>query len=319
LKISREIKTAILAISAILLFIWGYNFLKGQNILNNHTKLYVEYDNVEGLATGAPVTVSGKMIGKVSAITLNNNGKLLVEIQINDEQFPISKSSVAQIYEPGPIGGKQIAIIPNYKDNNVVTTGDRLLPDVKLGLLSSFGNKLEPTQQKVNQLLGNADVLMTNLNDVLDAQTKQNLKNTIVELNKTLAEFRKTAEKANTLLASNEKNIAGTMANANKTTANFAKLSDSLAKINFGKTVKNLENTLASVDKIMVNLNSGKGTLGKLMKDEALYTNFTKTSKELELLLKDVRLYPTRYVNVSLFGKKNKPYIAPVDSISKSK
>jgi phospholipid/cholesterol/gamma-HCH transport system substrate-binding protein len=319
LKISREIKTAVLVISAILLFIWGYNFLKGQNLLNSHTKLYVEYDNVEGLATGAPVTVSGKMIGKVNAITLNNNGKLLVEIQINDEDFLISKTSVAQIYEPGPIGGRQIAIVPNYKDTNYIKSGDHLLPDVKLGLLSSFGDKLEPTQQKINKLLVNADLLMGNLNDVLDAQTKQNLKNTIVELNKTLAEFRKTAEKANALIATNEKNLAGTMANANKTTANFAKLSDSLSKINFGKTVKTLENTLASVDKIMVNLNSGKGTMGKLMKDETLYNNFSKTSKELELLLQDVRLYPTRYVNVSLFGKKNKPYIAPIDSISKLK
>jgi phospholipid/cholesterol/gamma-HCH transport system substrate-binding protein len=318
LKITREIKTAILVISSILLIIWGYSFLKGHNLLNSHTKLYVEYDNVEGLVTSAPVTVSGKTIGKVSAITLNKNGRLLVEIQINDKEFPISKTSVAQIYEPGFIGGKQIAIIPNYKDVNLVVTGDKLLSDVKEGMMSAVGNKLEPTQQKVDKLLVNADNLMGNLNDVLDVQTKQNLKNTIIELNKTLEEFRKTAQKANSLIDNNEKNIAATMTNANKTTANFAKLSDSLAKINFGKTVKNLETTLANVDKIMINLQAGKGSMGKLLKDEALYNNFTKTSKELELLLKDVRLYPTRYVNVSLFGKKNKPYIAP-DSISKSK
>jgi phospholipid/cholesterol/gamma-HCH transport system substrate-binding protein len=318
LKITREIKTATLVISSILLFIWGYNFLKGHNLLNSHTKLYVEYDNVEGLATAAPVTISGKTIGKVSAITLNKDGKLLVEIQIDNKDFPISKTSIAQIYEPGFIGGKQIAIIPNYKDENLVVTGDKLLADVKEGMMSAVGSKLEPTQQKVDRLLVNADNLMGNLNDVLDVQTKQNLKNTIVELNKTLEEFRITAQKANSLIDNNEKNIATTMANANKTTANFAKLSDSLAKINFGKTVKNLENTLASVDKIMINLQSGKGTMGKLMKDETLYNNFAKTSKELELLLKDVRLYPTRYVNVSLFGKKNKPYIAP-DSITKSK
>jgi phospholipid/cholesterol/gamma-HCH transport system substrate-binding protein len=318
LKITREIKTATLVISSILLFIWGYNFLKGHNLLNSHTKLYVEYDNVEGLATAAPVTISGKTIGKVSAITLNKDGKLLVEIQIDNKDFPISKTSIAQIYEPGFIGGKQIAIIPNYKDENLVVTGDKLLADVKEGMMSAVGSKLEPTQQKVDRLLVNADNLMGNLNDVLDVQTKQNLKSTIVELNKTLEEFRKTAQKANSLIDNNEKNIATTMANANKTTANFAKLSDSLAKINFGKTVKNLENTLASVDKIMINLQSGKGTMGKLMKDETLYNNFAKTSKELELLLKDVRLYPTRYVNVSLFGKKNKPYIAP-DSITKSK
>ena len=105
------------------------------------------------------------------------------------------------------------------------------------------------------------------------------------------------------------------MNNFNKTSANFAVLSDSLSKLQLGKTVKGLENTLASVDKIMQGLNSGKGTMGKMFKDETLYNNFNKTSKQLELLLQDVRLYPTRYVNVSLFGKKNKPYISPTDTI----
>ena len=62
----------------------------------------------------------------------------------------------------------------------------------------------------------------------------------------------------------------------------------------------------------MANLEQGKGTMGKLLSDDAMYTNLTKTSKELELLLQDLRLNPTRYVNVSVFGKKNKPYTAPV-------
>ena len=315
MKITREIKTSILVICSILLFIWGYSFLKGQNLFNNHKKLFVEYDNVEGLVASAPVTISGKIIGKVNTITLNPNGKLLVELQINEEDFPIQKSSIAQIYEPGPIGGKQIAIIPNYNDSVLAVSGDKLKSEVKLGLLSSFGDKLEPTQAKLDRLLTTADVLMTNVNTVLDEQTKQNLKNTIVELNKTLAEFSKTAQNANSLIDANEKSLGATMTNFNKTSANFVVLSDSLSKLKLGKTVKGLETTLASVDKIISGLQSGKGTMGKLFKDETLYNNFNKTAKQLELLLQDVRLYPTRYVNVSLFGKKNKPYITPTDSI----
>ena len=315
MKISREIKTSILVICSIILFIWGYSFLKGSNMLNNHKKLFVEYENVEGLAVSAPVTVSGKIIGKVRSIVLNPNGKLLVELQINEEDFPIQKSSLAQIYEPGPIGGKQIAIIPNYNDKMLAVSGDKLVPNIKLGMISSFTDKLEPTQDKLNKLLGNADALMVNINTVLDEQTKQNLKKTIIELNNTLAEFSKTAKNANNLIDSNEKSLGSTMNNFNKTSANFAVLSDSLSKLQLGKTVKGLENTLASVDKIMQGLNSGKGTMGKMFKDETLYNNFNKTSKQLELLLQDVRLYPTRYVNVSLFGKKNKPYISPTDTI----
>ena len=311
MKITREIKTAILVIASILLFIWGYSFLKGQNLFSNHKKLYVEYDNVEGLATSAAVTINGKIIGKVNLISLNSNGKLLVEIQINDDDFPISKTSIAQIYEPGFIGGKQIAIIPDYKNKNLAVSGDMLSSDVKTGLMSSVGEKLVPTQQKINKLVVDADGLITNFNGVLDPQTKQNLKNSIEELNKTLTEINKATQKVNTLLASNQQKINNSLANVEKASGNFAKISDDLEKAKLSQTVKSLEVTLDNVNKIMANLETGKGSMGKLLKDDAMYNNLTKTSKELELLLQDVRLHPTRYVNVSLFGKKEKPYVEP--------
>lgn len=311
MKITREIKTAILVIASILLFIWGYSFLKGQNLFDSHKKLFVEYDNVEGLATSAPVTVSGKIIGKVASIALSKNGKLSVELQINEEDFPISKSSVAQIYEPGFIGGKQIAIIPNYKDTNMTVSGDHLYSDIKLGLTDEFGKKLVPTQQKIEGLVTNADKLVLNLNSVLDPQTKQNLKHSIEQLNQTLTEINKATQKVNSMLASNEQKINSSLSNVEKASGNFAKISDDLEKAKLAETVKSLEATLVSVNKIMSDLESGKGSMGKLLKDDAMYTNLTKTSKELELLLQDVRLHPTRYVNVSFFGKKEKPYVEP--------
>lgn len=317
MKLTREIKTAILVIASLLLFIWGYSFLKGSNILNNHKKLFVEYDNVEGLVTSAPVTISGKIIGKVNSITLNENGKLLVEMQINEENFPISKSSVAQIYEPGFIGGKQIAIIPNYSDKQIAVSGDRLIADVKQGLTASLGNRLEPTQQKINSLVSDADKLMVNLNGILDAQTSHNIKAAIANLTVTLAQINKATEQVNTMLASNNQKIGSTLTNAEKASASFVKITSDLEKAKLSETVNNLEATLTNVNKMLSEIQSGKGTMGKMMKDETLYTNLSKTSKELELLLQDVRLHPTRYVNVSFFGKKEKPYKAPVDEPKK--
>ncbi len=312
MKITREIKTAILVIASILLFIWGYSFLKGQNLFNNHKKLYVEYDNVEGLVSSAPVTISGKIIGKVNSIELSKSGKLLVELQINEDDFPISKTSVAQIYEPGPIGGKQIAIIPNYKDTNMTVDGDRLISGIKLGLTDALGQKLAPLQERLDKVLANADVLLTNVNTVLDAKTQANLKNAINELNNTLANFSKVSSNVDKILVENKDKLGSAVANLDKTTQSFAKISDDLDKANLGATVKSVEATLTNVNKIMTELESGKGSMGKLLKDEAMYANLTKASKELELLLQDVRLHPTRYVNVSVFGKKEKPYVEPV-------
>lgn len=319
MKLTREVKTAILVIASILLFIWGYSFLKGRDLFNSYTTLYVQYDSVEGLSTSAPVTLNGLVIGKIEQITINpTDGKLLVELQIKTD-FPISKKSLAVIYEPGFIGGKQIAIEPDFSDKTVVENGDKLSGNTRLGMTESLSKKLVPLQDKIEKVLTNADNLITGINNVLDKKTQDDLKKSIAELSKTMEQFHQASAGVNTLLAENKSQINGAVTNFNKTATNFAKISDSINKADLGKTVKSLNTTLAKVNGIMAGLEAGNGSMGKMLKDDAFYNNLSKTSKELELLLQDVRLYPTRYINVSLFGKKNKPYKAPSDTISNSK
>jgi len=313
LKLTREIKTAILVIASILLFIWGYSFLKGRDLFTNYKTFYVEYDNVEDLAQSAPVTLNGLAIGKVNKITINENtGKLLVELQLKTD-FPVSKSSTASLYSPSLIGGKQIKIIPNLADKELAIDGQTLTPAVELGLTESLGGKIEPIQQKLNVMLENINNLVSGLNNVLDKKGQEDLKKSLAELSQTMEQFHKASGSINAILDTNKAQINGAVTNFNKMSGNFNKISDSLNKADLGKTVRSLNQTLAKVDGIMTNLNSGKGSAGKLLNDDALYNNLAKTSKELELLLQDVRLYPTRYVNVSLFGKKNKPYVAPTE------
>jgi phospholipid/cholesterol/gamma-HCH transport system substrate-binding protein len=318
LKLSREIKTSILVIASILLFIWGYSFLKGRDLFTNYKNLYVEYENVEGLTLSSPITINGLIVGKVNKIDINNQtSKIKVELQINSD-FPIKKNSVAEIYAPSPIGGKQIAILPALIGADAVD-GDYLISSSKLGLTDELAKQIEPLKDKITKLLDNANVMLENVNQVLDPKSKENLRQSLANLNEILVQFKVTSNQVNSMLAENKTKISGTLSNVEKASANFSKVSDSLAKANIGQTVNNLEKTLANVDKMMGDLQSGKGTMGKLLKDETLYNNFNKTSKELELLLQDLRLYPTRYVNVSLFGKKNKPYVAPAitDTITK--
>ena len=318
MKLSREIKTAILVIAAISIFIWGYSFLKGKDLFTNYKTLFVEYKNVEGLVVSAPVTINGLTIGKVNSIKINNQtGAVAVEMQINTD-YPISKSSVAEIYAPSALGGKQLAIIPNTSDTVMAIDGDFLKSSSKLGLTDELAYQLEPLKDKITKLLDNANVMLENINQILGKQSKEDLKNSLSNLSKTMEQFHTASISLNGILDNNKQQISGIVSNFNKVSSDFTKISDSLNKADLGKTAKNLQKTLASVDHIMVDLESGKGTIGKMLKDEAFYNNLSKTSKELELLLQDLRLNPTRYVNVSLFGKKNKPYVTPEnDSIKK--
>ncbi len=309
MKITREIKTAILVISSILLFIWGYSFLKGKDLFTDYRIFYAEYDNVEGLAKSAPITINGLVVGKVSTIKLEPDGKLLVELQVKSD-FPISKTSSVAIYEPGLIGGKQVMIIPNLKDNNQAPTGSHLSASTKPGMTTLIGEKLAPIQDKADKVLQNADKLLSGINNVLDKDGQDHLKKSLAELSTTMEQFHNAGSSLNGIMDHNKGKIDGIVTNFTKVSGDFSKISDSLQKADLGKTAKNLQLTLNKVDKIMADLDSGKGTMGKLLKDEALYANLNKTSKELEMLLQDVRLNPTRYINVSLFGKKNKPYVA---------
>lgn len=318
MKLSREIKTAILVIAAIALFIWGYSYLKGKDLFTNYKTFYVEYKNVEGLTISSPVTINGFTVGKVNSIKIDNKtANILVEMQINSD-FPISKSSVAEIYSPSPIGGKQLAIIPNISDSVLAVDGDYLKSSSKLGLTDELASQLEPLRDKISKLLDNANTMLESVNDILDKKSKGDLKNSLATLNETMNEFHKASQSLNGILDDNKKQIGGIVTDFKKVSSDFTTISDDLNKSKLGETAENLKKTLANVDKILADLDSGKGTVGKLLKDDSFYTNLSKTSKELELLLQDLRLNPTRYVNVSLFGKKNKPYIAPVnDSIKK--
>jgi phospholipid/cholesterol/gamma-HCH transport system substrate-binding protein len=317
LKITREIKTAILVIGSILLFIWGYSFLKGKDLFEDYTTLYVEYDNVEGVGKSAAVTLNGLTIGKVNDIQFSNDtGKLLVELQIKSN-FPISQSSTATIYDPGLIGGKQIMIVPNLNDKKMAMSGSKLIGNTKPGLTDLVGEKLAPLQMKLDKVLLNADQLISGINNVLDKKGQEDLKKALAELTETLVQFHKASESVNGMIADNKNHINGVVSDFHKVSTNFSKISDSLSKADLGKTAKSLQITLEKVDLMLADMNAGKGTVGKMMKDEALYNNLSQTSKELELLLQDVRLNPTRYVNVSLFGKKNKPYTAPSEKSPK--
>ena len=312
MKLSREIKTAVLVIASVVLFIWGYSFLKGKALFANYKTFYVTYTNVEGLVKSAPVTLNGLAIGKVNDIKINEtDGSVVVELQITSD-FPISSTSAAVLYEPGFIGGKQIAIEPDFKNKTLAEDGQELPGELKLSLTASIQEKLVPLQAKFETVLVEVEKLLQGVNSVLDKKSQENLKITLAELSKTMVEIHAASTNVNSILTDNKSDLKGVVTNFKKVSTDFAKISDSLTKADLGKTVKSFNTSLAKVDAILLDLEAGKGSAGKLLKDEALYSNLKSTTKEMELLLQDVRLFPIRYINVSVFGKKNKPYVSPV-------
>jgi len=309
LKLSRELKTGVAALIIIALFFWGYNYMKGQNLFNGASKTYfATYNNVQGLTTASPVTINGLSVGKVVNITFsdnqNNKGELKVEYSV-DTPLKFTKNSTAKIYSTSLMGGKALAVVPSFEGEKAVP-GDYLQSEIESDILASVTDQLNPLQAKLESVIVNADSLMLSLNQVLDKESRKNLRYSIAQLTGITSNFNKASKSLNQLLDSNQEKFNATISNTQKMTADFSNLSGKLSKLDIDATMHKLETTLSNFNNILKGMKDGNGTIGKLLNDEAMYRNLTNASKEMEELLREMKEHPKRFVHFSLFGKKDK-------------
>lgn len=311
MKLSRELKTGIIVIGGILLFVMGFSYLKSTPLFDNSKTLYAIYPDVGGLQAGTVVSINGYGVGKVNDIKFKDSqGNLIVTFNVSSE-FQFSKNSKVELYDTGIIGGKGLQIIPVFDGAPEAQSGDTLLTNTRPGLTELAQQKLTPLFRKFESAVSDADSVLINVNDVLDTQTKKDLQTAINGLSELMASLNGSAKVLNNILENNQGKLDSSLTNFEALTYNFANLSDSLNNAGLGRTLSSLESTVANLDMIMAKIQEGDGTLGKLMNDTELYTNLNSASRELDLLLQDFRLNPKRYVNVSVFGKKQKDYTVP--------
>jgi phospholipid/cholesterol/gamma-HCH transport system substrate-binding protein len=294
----------------IICVIFGYSFLKSTSLFDNDLTLYAVYNDVGGLQNGTAVSIHGKNVGTVNSVRfMDDQGNLLVTFTVNRE-LVFSKESTVELYDTGLIGGKGLRINPVF-GKTALSNRDTLQTSIRASLSEVADQKLSPILEKFESALTDADSVMLNVNAVLDINAKRDLRKSITDLSATMTDLKGAAGTLNSLLSNNEGKLDNSLTNFEKLTANFAQLSDSLNNAGLGATLAKLESTVASLDNLMGRISSGQGSLGKLTKDEKLYDNLNNASKELDLLLQDFRLNPKRYVNVSVFGKKQKEYEVP--------
>ena len=295
--------------SGIFLFIFIFNYLKGENLFNSSKKIAAIYSNVEGLSISSLVTINGHKVGKVQDInfTGDGSGKLKVSMLI-DSDFNFSKNSIAELYESGLIGGKAIAIIPVYDDSESSVSGDVLRSRIKPGLTELVNQRLTPLQEKIESVMVSADALLVNVNSVFDKKTKSEIKGSISKLEQTISSFEETSNSLQNLIESNKNSINNSLQNFSNISDNLSDMSETFSEAEFKQTVNGLKSSIESFNNLITNVNKGEGSMGKLFKDEKLYNNLESSLGQLESLLEDLKLNPKRYVHFSLFGKKNKPY-----------
>ncbi|MDG4715543.1 MlaD family protein [Winogradskyella marincola] len=309
MKISREVKTAILVLSGIALFVYLFTFLSGSNLFSSKETYYTEFD-YNALSPSSPVTIKGNRIGKVEDIKYDfNTKKTVVEFSVNPE-LKFSKNSVIRLYPTGLMGGNALSII-DANDGAEAKPGDFIQSEVKQGLMSSLESSLPKVTSGLDGTLESADTLVKNLNALLLDNSDQGLKNAIAELNTTLKSFTSTSYSLQGVIKNNEEKIGSILDTFDKTSKDLSALTAELKEAGLSNTVEELTKTISSMKSLLVNLDNGKGTLGKLLNDEGLYDNLEAASKELQLLLLDIKLHPARYRRI--LSKREIPYQEPTE------
>ena len=308
MKYSKEIKIGFLAIVGVMMSVFSYNYLKGINLFEKNRKFTINYEKVDGLSVSNPVTLNGFKIGKVQKINFNpkNTRELLVDIVIeNDVLFP--KTSSAELYETGLIGGKAIAIIPDYKnDSTIANDGDTLRGVIKPGLTELVNQILPQVQLQIEAVMKNAEIVLSNINSLFDEETKQGLKSSIQDFSNLTKSLSETSDEISKLIFNNSENLSHSISDFKVASKNIRTISDSISSEDIRNITSNLNDLVTNLISITASLKNSDGTAGQLINDSSIYNNLENATKKLNILIDDIKLNPDRYINFSVFGKKNK-------------
>lgn len=302
-------------ILAIALFIWGYNFLKGNDIFNKQTIYYAKYHEVSGLEVSNPVVINGMRIGQVSNMRFDPNmsGDIIVELWINNN-FPIPDNSIARIFSSDLMGSKAVDIKLGNSPN-LAMDSDTLDTSIEASLMEEVNAQVQPIKAKAENLLASIDTLITAFQTIFNESARNNLRESFDNLNQSFSNIQSATTTLDTLMITegdrvssiliNMDSLAYSLSNSRENFAsiisNFEVISDSLVKADIPGTFNRANSTLDELEMIVAKINAGEGTMGMLMHDDTLYMELNKSAEELNLLLKDIRENPKRYVKFSLF------------------
>ncbi len=287
MKISNETKVGILATVAIVLLFIGYSFLKGNDVFSSDNTYYTTYEAVDGLTPSKPVLVNGYQIGRVSKIARISSTDLL--------------GSKAIVFEMG--NSKELA-----KDGDFLASG--VQPNIM--------DKVEPIQKRIETITIKLDSTLSVVNNVLDKQFQDDFKRSIHSISTSLKNVEGITKDVEGLVGDEKGRLNRIMANLESITSNFSQngekinaimsnlnnITDKAARLDFEHTMNKVNAAVNDFQEITGKINSGKGSIGLLLNDEALYNNLNNASKEMDNLMKDVKEKPGKYIKLSIFGKK---------------
>lgn len=299
MKLTKEIKIALVAIVGILILYFGINFLKGMNLFSTNNAYYMTFDDIQGLGASTPIYADGYKVGIVDGLEYDykENGPIKVKVDIIKD-LRIPQGSKAEIVKD-LMGNLQVNLLLANNPRERVEPGGIIPGAVNGGMMDKAAN-LVPVVEK---MLPKLDSILTSVNALLaDPALAASLHNVeTITSNLTVS-----TRELNTLMAGLNKQVPGMIGKANGVLDNTNRLTANLASLDVQGTLNKVNQTLESAHQFTEKLNSNQGSLGLLMNDTKLYDNLTSTMSHADSLVIDLKAHPKRYVHFSVFGRKDK-------------
>lgn len=315
MKISKETKIGAIFILGAILLIWGFSFLKGKDILSQNRTFYAVYQNISGLGKANPIYINGMQVGQVTQMYFDPsmNGNIIVGLTINKD-FPIPKNSIAEILSTDLMGTKAVNLNLGTS-TELAQDGDTLTSKLAATLSEQVEGTIGPLKNKAEKVLTNINEILSSLNAVLSEEQVGSLKSSISNLQSTLQGADSLVQHVDDFIKDEKSRAADIMANLESITSNFKNnnekltgiitnfhsLSDDLVKADIAGTLTSVNKSMRDFSQIMEKINKGEGSIGLLINNDSLYIGLEKASRDLNLLLEDIRLHPKKYVKLSLF------------------
>jgi phospholipid/cholesterol/gamma-HCH transport system substrate-binding protein len=309
MQLSKEAKIGLIAILVLALTIWGYSFLKGKNILKPTDEYFVVFDRIDGLIEAGNVMMLGYKVGHITDIQFDHErtGKFILKFAL-EVRVKLPVNSYIKVKQINPLASTSDLEIVRSNEPTYYKSGDTLVSIVNKGL----GDILIGLQSKVDNVLISLDSTLRRVNNILTPESQSQLRSGIENLNSSLGELNKSLSTGGNLHNSfdNLQSVTGNLKSKNKEISSalqhLSNITAELDSADLAKTLLKLDSTLASTHEIMAKINSGEGTFGKLVNDSSLYSTLDSTSSNLNLLIKDLKAHPKKYISFSVFGKKDK-------------
>jgi len=289
---STKLKVGFTSIVALVVLFWSVMWVKQYNPAKKRNGMVVVFEDAKGITAGDPVLVSGIRVGEVTSVSLGEGNKAVVRCYVLGD-IRLYSDCGFYIKDIGLMGDKALVVEPGSRKPEIEIGGPHIGTDSTdlTDLITGGKNiirKLDSITTKLDEDLDFArlslllEFTLKKIQEVVDVYEEIAVENRD-PLRKSISSVEASAAELNRLVSENGRRLEETLTSFRRTSEKISATLDDIERIG------------GIVDTLAVYMESGDGTLAKLVKSDELYEELRRTNASIDSFITDFRKDPGKY------------------------